>query len=156
MLTFRSLDDIQALVGTPLPYGEWDRIDQDRVDRFAEVTEDHEWIHVDIERAKSGPYGGTIAHGFLTLSLVPMLAHRVYRLELPGQMVNYGLDTVRFPAAVPTGKRVRSRITPKAVEEHARGHRILLHHEIEVEGQERPGCIADTIFFLLLPEASGL
>lgn len=152
MLRFRSLDDISELVGTPLPYGNWTRIDQDRVDRFAEVTEDHTWLHVDVERAALGPYAGTIAHGFLTLSLVPLLARQVYSLELPGQMVHYGLDKVRFPAPVPTGKRVRSKITPRAVKAHRRGHRILLHHEVEVEDQERPGCVADTIFFVLPPE----
>lgn len=154
MLRFQSLDDIRNLVGTVLPYGGWIRIDQERVNRFADLTEDHTWLHVDVERAATGPYAGTIAHGFLTLSLIPLLARQVYALELPGQMVNYGVDGVRFPAAVPTGRRIRSRITPRAVEEHTRGHRILLHHEVEVEDQERPGCVADTIFFVLPAEES--
>lgn len=109
---FRSLDDIRSRVGTLLPCGDWIPITQSRIDGFADVTDDHEWLHVDRERAQAGPYGSTIAHGLLVLSLLHVLGDEVYTLELPGRLVYYGFDRVRFADAVPSESRVRSRVTP--------------------------------------------
>lgn len=155
VIRFRSLDDIRAAVGTPLPRGDWTPITQSRIDNFADVTEDHEWLHVDPERASAGPYGQTVAHGQLILSLLHVLGGNVYTLEMPGRLVYYGFDTVRFTDPVPSESRIRSRVTPKAVEPHSRGHRIMLHHEVEVDGRERPAAIVDSIF-LLLPHAGAV
>ena len=154
MQRFRNLDDIHAVIGQQLPTGDWIRISQSRIQDFADATEDHEWLHVDPERAATGPYGGTIAHGLLTLSLLHLFGRKVYTLEMPGRLVYYGFDKVRFTDAVPSGARVRSRVTPLSVEPHLRGFRIVLHHEVEVEGHARPACIADSIFLLLPSETA--
>ena len=111
MRVFTTLDEVAAATGDELGTSEWLTIDQDRVDRFAEATGDHQWIHVDVERAAAGPFGGTIAHGYLTLSLLPFLGSTVFSLETPGAKLNYGVNKVRFPNPLRVGSRIRSTIS---------------------------------------------
>ena len=107
MRVFKTFDEVSEAAGEELGTSDWLTIDQDRVDAFADATGDHQWIHVDVERAKEGPFGGTIAHGYLTLSLVPMFATQIFTLETPGAKLNYGVNKVRFPNPVRVGSRVR-------------------------------------------------
>jgi acyl dehydratase len=149
MRTFTSLDEVAAATGTDLGTSDWVRIDQDRIDRFAEATGDHQWIHVDVERAKAGPFGGTIAHGYLTLSLVPMLGAQVFSLETPGAKLNYGVNKVRFPAPVPVGSRVRAHARLVDVAEVPAGRQATFGWTVEIEGAPKPGCVAETVVLLL-------
>jgi acyl dehydratase len=148
----RILDDLDALAGMAgeeLGLSDWLEIDQERVDRFADATGDHQWIHVDRERASAGPFGGTIAHGYLTLSLIPFLGSQVFALETPGARLNYGVNKVRFPHPVRVGSRIRSRVTMGEVTELAAGMQLTLRHVIEIEGQDKPACVAETVVLLL-------
>jgi acyl dehydratase len=148
----RILDDLDALAamaGEELGLSDWLEIDQERVDRFADATGDHQWIHVDRERASAGPFGGTIAHGYLTLSLIPFLGSQVFALETPGARLNYGVNKVRFPHPVRVGSRIRSRVTMGEVTELAAGMQLTLRHVIEIEGQDKPACVAETVVLLL-------
>ncbi|MEX0834774.1 MAG: MaoC family dehydratase [Nitriliruptor sp.] len=146
MRVFASVEELAATPdGTPLGVSSWVAIDQATIDTFAEATGDHQWIHIDPERAASGPFGGTIAHGFLTLSLLPRLVQEVYRVDGVGMAVNYGLDKVRFVAPVPVGSRVRvsselARSTPAGG-----GLRVWLRSTVELEGSDKPACVAETI-----------
>ena len=149
MRTFTSLDDLTAAVGEALGSSEWLTIEQDRVDAFAAATGDHQWIHVDVPRATAGPFGGTIAHGYLTLSLIPMLGAQVFGLETPGARLNYGVNKVRFPAPVPVGSRVRAHVTVVDVVDVQAGKQLTLGWTIEVEGGPKPGCVAETVVLLL-------
>jgi acyl dehydratase len=135
------------LVGTELGPSSWIDITQERIDAFAAATEDHQWIHVDRERAADGPFGSTIAHGYLTLSLtVPMLDELLPPEASGGQMaVNYGLNRVRFPAPVPSGSRVRGRFRVATFEESAIGGRATIEATIECDGVEKPVCVAELV-----------
>src|SRR5215213_10662323 len=110
MRTFHTLAEVVAAAGSEIGASDWLTIDQQRIATFADATNDHQWIHVDEERAATGPYAGTIAHGFLTLSLLPYFASQVFALETPGVRLNYGMEKVRFPAPVPVGSRLRSHV----------------------------------------------
>ena len=149
MRTFTSFDELTAAVGEDLGTSDWLEIDQARVDAFADATGDHQWIHVDQERAATGPFGGTIAHGYLTLSLVPFLGSQVFSLETPGAKLNYGVNKVRFPNPVRVGSRVRTRVSVVAVEDIPTGKQMLLKHVVEIEGQDKPACVAETVVLLL-------
>ena len=149
MRTFTSLDDVAASVGEELGSSDWLTIDQERVDRFAEATGDHQWIHVDVERAKTGPFGGTIAHGYLTLSLLPLLGAQVFALETPGAKLNYGVNKVRFPAPVPVGSRIRAHAKVAGVADLPTGKQLTLGWTIEIEDHPKPGCVAETVVLLL-------
>ncbi len=149
MRTFTSFDELSAAVGEDLGTSDWLRIDQERVDAFADATGDHQWIHVDVERAVEGPFGGTIAHGYLTLSLVPYLGSQVFALETPGARLNYGVNKVRFPHPVPVGSRVRTHVSVVAVDDVPAGKQMLLKHVVEIEGQDKPACVAETVVLLL-------
>ena len=142
-------DDIKALVGTKLGPSPWLLVDQERVDRFADATDDHQWIHVDPERAATGPYGRTIAHGYLTVSLLPALASPLTPREGFSAAINYGSDKVRFPVPLPVGTRVRAWATPVAVDDHPRGLMVKQLVEIEAEGIDKPVCVAETLALLL-------
>ncbi len=131
--------------GQHLGYSEWLEIDQSRIDLFAEATGDHQWIHVDPERAAQGPFGKTVAHGYLTLSLANLFLPEIMRVENASMGVNYGADKVRFPAPVPVGSRVRGGGEVLTVEEVKGGVQIVVRMTIEVEGSDRPGCVIDTI-----------
>jgi len=149
MRVFTTLDEVAGAVGEELGTSEWVTIDQDRVDRFAEATGDHQWIHVDVERAKEGPFGGTIAHGYLTLSLLPMLGTSVFALETPGAKLNYGVNKVRFPHPVRVGSRVRNTISVADVTDLPTGKQLTLKHVVEIDGESKPACVAETVVLLL-------
>jgi len=145
---------VRGLIGQVVGLSDWLVIDQKRVDQFADCTDDHQWIHVDVERAAKGPFGKTIAHGFLTLSLIPALSACI-RLPFDKadiQMsINYGLNKVRFLNPVPVNSRVRSRNTLAEVEEKAPGRVLLAYsHTIEIEGQAKPACAAETLAMVFL------
>lgn len=148
MQTIASLDDAVALVGTELGVSEWLPIDQSRIDRFAEATDDHQWLHVDPARAADGPYGSTIAHGFLVLSLLPALAADVIKAEGFSAVVNYGLERVRFPSPVREGSRIRDRVSLDQAIEAKGGLLLTVTHTIEIEGSERPACVATQLRLL--------
>ncbi len=149
MRTFTTLQDLTAAVGEDLGTSDWLTIEQERVDAFAEATGDHQWIHVDVERAAGGPFGGTIAHGYLTLALIPMLGTQIFSLETPGAKLNYGVNKVRFPAPVPVGSRVRAHARLVDVAEVPAGRQATFGWTIEIEGSAKPGCVAETVVLLL-------
>ena len=143
---YGSVEDLRAAVGVELGPTDWFAVDQKRIDGFADDTEDHQWIHVDPERAADGPFGTTIAHGFLTLSLVPHLLNGVRRLEGLSMGVNYGLNKVRFPSPVPVGSRLRARIKLVASEPlEGNGRQNTWGVTIEREGGDKPVCVAETV-----------
>jgi len=147
MKVISSIDDAVGLVGQELGVGEWKEIDQKRIDAFADATEDHQWIHLDVERAKTeSPYGTTIAHGFLTLSMIPKLSKDNLRVENAKMAVNYGLNKVRFIAAVPAGGRIRAR--SELLDAAKVGDTMVnltVRQTIELEGSDKPAAVADTI-----------
>jgi acyl dehydratase len=138
-------EELRAAVGTELGVSDWLEITQPEVDAFAELTRDHQWIHVDVERAKAGQFGSTIVHGFFTLSLVSCLQHAIYRIDGFEYGLNYGLDRVRFPAPVPVGGRVRLRVTLDVVQEVAGGLQAKLKNTFELEGGTKPVCVAEQL-----------
>jgi len=141
-----NLADVSKHIGEDLGASEWVLIDQDRVNKFADATGDHQWIHIDVERAKRElPTQGTIAHGYLTLSLIPFLASKISRIDGVTRGINYGSNKVRFTNMVPVGSRVRARSKIVAAEPKGPGLQITNEITIEIEGQDRPACIAETI-----------
>jgi len=146
MEIYRGVADLQAAIGRELGPTEWFPIEQSRVNGFADDTEDHQWIHVDPERAAAGPYGATIAHGFLTLSLVPYFMSKLRRVEGARMAVNYGLDRVRFPAPVRVGSRIRARASLIDVRSiGADAVQVVSRVTVEVEGEDKPACVADQV-----------
>ncbi len=139
------LDGLAQQVGVRLGPSGWKTVTQDMVDAFADLTGDHQWIHVDVERAASGPFGGTIAHGYLTLSLLPPLLAELLQVEGVGMGINYGLDRLRFPAPVPVGSRVRAQGELNEVTDVPGGVQAKVGLTIEVEGSEKPACAADLV-----------
>ena len=142
---FEHPNDLNAAVGEALGSSEWLLIDQPRIDMFADATGDHQWIHVDPERAKDGPFGATIAHGYLTLSLVNLFLPQLLEVRGVSMGVNYGTDKVRFPAVVPVGSRVRGNGEIISVEAIKGTVQVVVRVTVEIEGAERPACVADTI-----------
>ena len=143
---FHSPPEYQAAVGRTFGPTDWLMVEQDRIDKFAEATGDHQWIHVDTERARTGPFGATIAHGFLSLSLVNYFLPDLARAEGLKHGINYGCDRVRFPAALRVGTRVRGRAEIVSVEELGAGAaQVKIRVTIEAEGGEKPVCVADTL-----------
>jgi acyl dehydratase len=141
------IDGLKAKIGEHLGYSEWMEITQDRVNQFADATGDHQWIHVDPERAKSGPFGGPIAHGYLTLSLGPTLMPQILRVEGVTMGVNYGTGKVRFPSPVPVGSKLRLGAELKSVEDvGGGGAQVTMTFVFEVEGAPKPSCVAEIIF----------
>jgi acyl dehydratase len=143
--TFTSGADLAASVGQEIGVSDWHEIPQSQIDLFAEATGDDQWIHVDPERAKAGPYGTTIAHGYLTLSLLAPLMKTTYRIEGAKMAVNYGLNKVRFAAPVRVGSRVRVRVSLATVDEIPNGVQSVWSAVIELEGSEKPACIAEPV-----------
>ncbi len=137
--------ELPEMVGKHLGYSDWLDIDQERVNLFADATGDHQWIHIDPEAAKSGPFGTTIAHGYLTLSLISYFLPRIVRVENVSMGVNYGCDKVRFPAPVPVGSKIRAGAELVKVDEIKGSYQAIIRVSIEVEGNDRPSCVADTI-----------
>jgi acyl dehydratase len=142
---FQSLDELTGAVGQTLGDSDWIEVTQDRVDLFADATEDHQWIHVDPAAAKDGPYGGTIAHGFLTLSLLPLFFKQIYRVEGVRMAVNYGLNKVRFPAPVKVGAKVRATSTLAEVTLLEGAVQAVLSTVVQVEGADKPVCVAESV-----------
>ncbi|MER5769415.1 MaoC family dehydratase [Streptomyces sp. NPDC001985] len=142
---FTSADELRAGVGERLGYSDWLEIDQRRIDLFAEATGDHQWIHVDPERAAAGPFGTTIAHGYLTLSLLPALVPQVLRVEGMRMGLNYGTDKVRFPAPVPVGSRLRATAELRSAVDAGGGVQVTALVTVEREGGEKPVCVADSV-----------
>lgn len=137
-------NDIQSLVGQEIGASEWVLIDQDRVNKFADATGDHQWIHVDVEKAKQF-MGGTIAHGYLTLSLIPWLGSQIMSIEGVSRGINYGSNKVRFTNMVPVGSKVRAKQKLLGAEPKGGGLQLTNEITIEIEGKDRPACIAETI-----------
>lgn len=140
--------EVQQALGEELGVGSWYRVTQSSIDAFADVTGDHQWIHVDVSRAAEGPYGATIAHGYFTLSLLPRLVADAFELTGFAMKVNYGLDRVRFTAPVLVGSRIRARAALAGVEHTARGIRVVVRNTVEIEGADAPACVADTVALL--------
>ena len=145
--TVSSVEELHALTGEHLGYSEWLEISQERVATFADATDDHQWIHLDRERAAAGPFGTTIAHGYLTLSLLVPMWSQILRYEGVRLAVNYGLNKVRFPSPVPVGSRIRTGATLVSVEPVADGSiQVIADFVVEREGSEKPCCIAQGIY----------
>ncbi|WP_179404495.1 MaoC family dehydratase [Burkholderia guangdongensis] len=146
MRVFEQLRELEACVGQPIGTGDWVTIDQSRIDRFAEVTDDLQWIHIDPARAADGPFGTTVAHGFLTLSLLPALCASAFQVDGTRMGVNYGLNRVRFPAPVPAGSRVRGvcRLLAYAPLD-GNGAQMTVEVTVEREGADKPVCVAELV-----------
>jgi len=144
--TVQGIDGLKEKVGQHLGYSDWVEITQEQVNLFADATGDHQWIHVDPERAKSGPFGGPIAHGYLTLSLGPMLMPQILAVKGISMAVNYGAGKVRFPSPVPVGSKLRLGAELASVEDVAGGAQVTMVFTFEVEGAPKPSCVAEIIF----------
>jgi len=145
MKVFEHLAELEPLVGAEVALSDWITVDQSRINQFAEATGDHQWIHVDVERAKAGPFRSTIAHGFLTLSLLPEMSASAFEIRDSRMGVNYGLNKVRFPAPVPSGSRLRGRFKLIAYEALQRGAQLTFEVTMEREGSDKPVCVAESI-----------
>lgn len=149
MRTFTTYDELAGAVGEDLGTTEWLEVTQERVDAFADATGDHQWIHVDVERAKDGPFAGTIAHGYLTLSLIPQFSSQLFELDTPGARLNYGANKVRFPNPVRVGSRIRSTAQIAEVTDVPAGKQMVVRYTVEVDGETKPACVAETVVLLL-------
>lgn len=145
MITLTGLDEVKQRVGDELGVSDWHEVTQEAIDAFAEVTGDDQWIHVDPERAAQTPFGGTIAHGYYTLSLGPMFSYRMFTIEGFAFGLNYGLNRVRFPAPLPVGDSVRMRAVLASVEEIAGGAQITVELTFERAGGDKPVCVAESL-----------
>jgi acyl dehydratase len=146
---YKGVGGFEAHVGEHLGYSDWHTVTQQQIDLFAEATGDHQWIHVDAYRAASGPYGRTIAHGYLTLSLVPILVQQIYKVTDLSMQVNYGVNKLRLPAPVPVESRIRAGAELVRVERATKGARATVRVTVEVEGSDRPACVVDTIALMV-------
>jgi acyl dehydratase len=145
MKHYPHLADLRALVGQEIGASDWLTIDQERIDRFAEATGDHQWIHVDPGRAAAGPYGATIAHGFLTLSLLPLFFQSGFAIDDVKMGVNYGLNRVRFPTPVRVGSRLRAHFKLLSFEPLPGGAQLTVEVTMELEGSSKPACVAESV-----------
>ena len=145
MKTITGLEELKAAEGEILGTSDWHEVTQADVDAFADVTGDHQWIHVDVERAKETPFGGTIAHGYFTLSLIPLLSRQVFGMEGFTFALNYGLNRVRFPSPMPVGQKVRCTVKVAEVQEIPGGAQTTMVMTLEREGGEKPVCVAETL-----------
>jgi len=145
MIRIANLTSLQQRVGEQLAVGDWVTVDQATIDKFADATGDHQWIHVDAERAKKGPFGTTVAHGFLTLSLLPRLAESAITFDDVRMSVNYGLNRVRFPSPVPSGSRLRAHMKLVGYEPIDGGAQLVMEVTMEREGSDKPVCVAESV-----------
>ena len=143
------LESLRALVGTEAGVSGWLEVTQERVDTFADATRDHQWLHVDPVRAAQGPFGTTVAHGYLTLSLLPSFTQEIWSLGFGGARVNYGLERVRFPSPVRVGARIRDRAHVESVTDVESGVRLAVRHTVEIDGSDRPACVATQLTLIL-------
>jgi acyl dehydratase len=144
MQVFTNRDQLIQAVGTELGTSDWLTITQEQVDLFAQATGDHQWIHVDRERAASGPFGGTIAHGYLTASLLPVLTHQIFKVEAK-MGINYGLNKLRFPAPVPVGSSVRATSTLQEVTDVGDAVQLVVNTVVRVDGSDKPAAVAESV-----------
>jgi len=149
MRTFTGLDEFDKAVGTHLGHSDWHTVTQQQVNLFADATGDHQWIHVDLERAAAGVFGTTIAHGYLTVALIPMLMDEIYRVDGLRMGVNYGSNKVRLPSPVPVGSRVRAGAELLELRSTPQGAQAMIRVTVEREGSEKPACVAETISLLV-------
>jgi acyl dehydratase len=149
MRVFTTFDQLAEAVGEDLGSTDWLEVTQERVDAFAEATGDHQWIHVDVERARSGPFGGTIAHGYLTLSLIPQFTPQLFDLDTPGAKLNYGVNKVRFPSPVKVGSKIRASAQIAEVTDVPAGKQMVTRYTIDIDGESKPACVAETVVLLL-------
>ena len=149
MRVFTTFDELTDAVGEELGSTDWLEITQERVDAFADATGDHQWIHVDVEKAKDGPFGGTIAHGYLTLSLIPQFTPQLFRLDTPGAKLNYGVNKVRFPNPVKVGSKIRATAQIADVSDVPAGKQMVTRYTVEIDGESKPACVAETVVLLL-------
>jgi acyl dehydratase len=149
MKIFHGIEELTQAVGSHLGYSDWHTVTQQQIDAFAEATGDHQWIHVDPDRAAGGPFGGTIAHGYLTLSLVPMLVWQVYKVEGIRMGVNYGANKLRFPAPVPVDSRIRAGVELLSLVPAGNGYQLTAKVTIERQGAEKPACVVETVSVLV-------
>ena len=149
MRVFSSFEEIEAAVGEEIGTSDWVEVTQERVNLFAEATGDHQWIHVDVERANAGPFGGTIAHGYLTLSLVSWLGSQVFKLATAGAKLNYGVNKVRFPNPVLVGSRVRAKVSIGGITDLPVGKQLTVRYVVEIENQDKPACVAESVALLI-------
>jgi acyl dehydratase len=145
MTTITGLDQLKEYEGKDLGTSDWHEVTQDDIDQFADITGDHQWIHVDTERAKDTPYGGTIAHGYYTLSQAPRFSEQIFKLEGFAFGVNYGLNKVRFPSPMPVGGKVRMRAKVAGLEDVPGGAQMTMALTFEREGGEKPVCVAESL-----------
>lgn len=144
-IEFQTPEALHDAVGTHLGFGDWMEITQERINLFADATGDHQWIHVDPERAKTGPFGTTIAHGYLTLSITNLFLPQLLRVPAAKLGVNYGANKVRFPAPVPVGARVRVGVEIIDVDDVPAGVQVTTRNTVEIEGHDKPGCVVEAI-----------
>ena len=149
MRIINGIEELEQAVGTHLGYSDWHTVTQDQIDLFADATGDHQWIHLDQEKAKEGPFGGTIAHGYLTLSLVPMLSWQVYQVEGIRMGVNYGADRLRFPSPVPVASKVRAGVELLSVTPTSGGYQVVARVTVERDGGDKPACVVDAVSVLV-------
>ena len=147
--TFNSISELTAAIGEDLGYGDWLEVTQERIDAFADATGDHQWIHVDPERAKDGPFGATIAHGYLTLSLLPLLAGDIFTVNGPKLVINYGLNRVRFPSPVKVGSRIRANAEIVSIDDRPAGVTMVVRSTVQIDGVEKPACVAENVRVLV-------
>ncbi|MGA1366106.1 MAG: MaoC family dehydratase [Ilumatobacteraceae bacterium] len=145
-LIIQSVDELKSLIGKHLGFSDYRTITQEQVNIFADATGDHQWIHIDVERAKAGPFGGPIAHGYLTLSLGPVFLPQIFGVEGVAMGVNYGTNKVRFPSPVPVGSNLRAGVKLLNVEDVTGGVQVTLETTFEVEGAKKPSCVAEVVF----------
>lgn len=146
---FTAIDELESAVGDHLGYSGWVTVTQEQIDAFAETTGDRQWIHVDVDRAHSGPFGTTIAHGFLTLSLVSGFLDDVLVIDAPVTKINYGTDRTRFPAPVPVGTRVRGGAEILSLTPVAQGYQLVTRVTVEIDGAPKPACVTDAVTLLI-------
>jgi acyl dehydratase len=145
MRVFTGLDEFAAAVGEHLGHSEWHTVTQKQVNTFADATGDHQWIHVDVDKARQGPFGAPIAHGFLTLSLIPQLSSETYRVENLTMGINYGLNKVRFPQPVKVGSKVRGGAELVEITDVPGGKQAVVRWTIEIDGEPKPACVAEFV-----------
>ncbi|WP_284981513.1 MaoC family dehydratase [Arthrobacter sp. efr-133-TYG-118] len=144
-----TLEELESLVGRDVGTSDWLVVDQARIDAFAKATDDHQWIHVDHERATAGAFGTTIAHGFLTISLIPHFAGQIYGIEFGSARLNYGVEGLRFPNPVPVGSRIRATASFTDLKEKPRGNQLTTKYVVEIEGQDRPACVGSVLTLIV-------
>lgn len=149
MRVLNDSEEVAAAAGEELGVSPWLQITQDRINSFADATGDHQWIHVDEEKAAAGPFGKTIAHGYLTLSLLSFFGTQVFAFAGDAARLNYGINKVRFPHPVPVGSRLRARVVLAEVSDIPKGQQAIMRYTIEIEGEEKPACIAESVVLLL-------